>query len=141
VSKDPSMNRLSSKFLAALIVLPLSVGAASAATVKVSLEDNAIKLDHAKVKQGKITFQVVNDSMTEKHEMVIISKPAGTMPYDAKTKRVVEKKVKSFGEVSDLKTGAKGNLSVNLKAGDYVLICNIPGHFMDGMHVDFTVTP
>jgi uncharacterized cupredoxin-like copper-binding protein len=119
------MNRLAHYLLTALVVLPLSAGAAFATTVKVSLEDNAIK----------------HDSMTEKHEMTIVSKPAGAMPYDKKTKRVIEKKLKSFGETSDLKVGAKGQLSVNLKAGDYVLICNIPGHYMDGMHVDFTVTP
>lgn len=133
--------RVSKYLLAGLVVLPLSGGVAIAETVKVSLEDNAIKLDHSHVKQGKITFHIVNDSVTEKHEMVIVSKPAGSMPYDAKTKKVIEKKVKSFGEVADLKAGAKGQLTVNLKAGDYVLICNIPGHFMDGMHVDFTVTP
>lgn len=135
------MNRVSSYLLAGLVILPLTAGAAFAETVKVSLEDNAIKISQASVKQGKITFQVVNDSITEKHEMVIIAKPAGQIPYDAKTKRVIEKKVKSFGEVADLKVGAKGQVAVDLKAGDYVLICNIPGHFMDGMRVDFTVTP
>lgn len=135
------MNRVSQILLAGLVIFPLTASVALAETIKVSLEDNAIKLDHTSAKQGKITFQVVNDSITEKHEMVVISKPAGEMPYDAKTKRVIEKKVKSFGEVADLKVGAKGQLSVDLKAGDYVLICNIPGHYMDGMRVDFTVTP
>ena len=135
------MSRLSHSLAAVMLLLPLSIGVASAATVNVSLEDNAIKLNHSTVKQGKITFHVINDSVTEKHEMVIVSKPAGAMPYDAKSKRVIEKKVKSFGEVANLKGGAKGNLNVNLKAGDYVLICNIAGHYMDGMHVDFTVTP
>jgi uncharacterized cupredoxin-like copper-binding protein len=135
------MNRVSKIIFVGLAILPVTAGVAFAETVKVSLEDNAIKLDHASVKQGKITFEVVNDSMTEKQEMVVVSKPAGEMPYDAKTKRVIEKKVKSFGEVADLKSGAKGKLTVALKAGDYVLICNIPGHYMDGMRVDFTVTP
>lgn len=133
--------RVSKFLLASLVFLPLSAGAAFAETVKVSLEDNAIKLDHASVKQGKVTFLVVNDSITEEHEMVVVAKPAGDMPYDAKTKRVIEKKVKSFGEVAEMKAGAKGQLTVNLKAGEYVLICNIPGHFMDGMRVNFTVTP
>lgn len=135
------MNRVSQLLFACLVILPFSAVAASAETVKVSLEDNAIKLDHASVKQGKITFQVINDSITEEHEMVVVAKPAGELPYDAKTKRVIEKKIKSFGEVAELKAGAKGTLTVNLKAGDYVLICNIPGHYMDGMRVDFTVTP
>ena len=93
------------------------------------------------MKAGKITFQVTNNSATEVHEMIVMAKPAGEVPYDPLKKRVIESKVKRFGEVSDLKVGAKGKLEVALKPGDYMLICNIKGHFMDGMKVAFTVTP
>jgi uncharacterized cupredoxin-like copper-binding protein len=31
-------------------------------------------------------------------------------------------------------------LTLNLKKGRYVLICNIPGHYKSGMHADFTVS-
>lgn len=96
------MKALSKLVFVGYVILPMSAGYAMAETVKMSLEDNAIKVDHDGVKQGKITFEVVNDSITEEHEMVVIAKPAGEIPYGAKTKRVVEKKVRSFGEVADL---------------------------------------
>jgi uncharacterized cupredoxin-like copper-binding protein len=28
---------------------------------------------------------------------------------------------------------------VKLKAGHYALICNLPGHYAAGQHIDFTV--
>jgi len=59
--KEESIMRVSKLIIAGLVVLPLSAGAAFAETDKVAPEDNAIKLDHASVKQGKIKFQVVND--------------------------------------------------------------------------------
>ena len=32
------------------------------------------------------------------------------------------------------------SLDVSLKAGSYVIICNLPGHYASGMHTAFTVT-
>lgn len=125
----------------AALAFAMIASAASAETVKVSLVDDAIKIDQPSVKAGKITFDVKNDSMTEVHEMIVIAKPAGEMPYDAVKKRVIESKLKRFGEVSNLKVGATGKLAVSLKPGEYMLICNIKGHFMDGMKADFNVTP
>jgi len=34
---------------------------------------------------------------------------------------------------------AAQDLSVNLAAGHYVLMCNAPGHYKQGMYLDFTV--
>ena len=31
-------------------------------------------------------------------------------------------------------------LTVNLEAGAYALICNLPGHYAEGMVTEFTVT-
>jgi len=32
-------------------------------------------------------------------------------------------------------------LTVDLKAGKYLLICNVPGHYGAGMWAEFTVDP
>ena len=39
----------------------------------------------------------------------------------------------SLGEITDLKPGAHGKLTLNLKPGSYLLICNEPGHYKAGM--------
>jgi uncharacterized cupredoxin-like copper-binding protein len=63
-------------------------------------------------------------------------KPA---PYDAKTDRVIESRLHSLGEIGDLKPGARGKLTVNLKPGSYLLFCNEPGHYKAGMSTSIEV--
>jgi uncharacterized cupredoxin-like copper-binding protein len=46
----------------------------------------------------------------------------------------------AVGEVEDVAAGTSKKLTLNLKKGHYVLICNIPGHYKSGMHADFTVS-
>ena len=45
----------------------------------------------------------------------------------------------SVSEVEDIAGGKSKKLTANLKAGHYVLICNLPGHYKGGMRSDFTV--
>jgi uncharacterized cupredoxin-like copper-binding protein len=122
------------------LALALAHPAAAADAIKVKLVDDAIQVEQGSAKAGKVSFEVKNDSLTESHEMVVIAKPASDIPYDAKKKRVVEGKIKSFGEVSGIKPGATKTFALNLKPGDYMLICNMPGHYADGMKTNFTVT-
>jgi uncharacterized cupredoxin-like copper-binding protein len=53
-----------------------------------------------------------------------------------------------LGEVEDIEAGDTGELTLDLEAGDYVLLCNIveeeedgevESHFSEGMHTTFTV--
>ena len=32
-------------------------------------------------------------------------------------------------------------LTIDMKAGHYAVVCNLPGHYAGGMHEDFWVTP
>ncbi len=113
--------------LVAITLFALTAVNAKAETIKVSLADNAIEIDQPSEKAGKIDFVVTNDSATEVHEMIVMAKPTGEVPYDAVENSVIESKVKRFGEVSDIKFGAAGKLAVALKPGDYMLICNNKG--------------
>jgi uncharacterized cupredoxin-like copper-binding protein len=47
--------------------------------------------------------------------------------------------VHSLGEISELKPGARGKLTLNLKAGTYLLLCNQPGHYKAGMSTKLVV--
>jgi hypothetical protein len=51
---------------------------------------------------------------------------------------VIEARIRSLGEIADLAPGKTGKLTVNLKAGTYLLICNQPGHYKDGMTAKVT---
>lgn len=102
-----------------------------------------ITLDKTSVPAGKVTFDVTNDSKAIVHEMIVSPVAAGEtdLPYIADENRVDEEKAGHLGEVSELDPGKGGSLTVDLKPGDYIVYCNIPGHFVTGMWTVMTVTP
>ena len=42
-------------------------------------------------------------------------------------------------EAEKIDTGGLKSINLNLPAGKYVFICNLPGHYKLGMHATFTV--
>ncbi len=132
--------------LAVACVAFLSSHAFAATTVKIEETGEgggpmAIKMDTAKVPAGEVVFKVTNQAMTEEHEMVLVklkNKDARAPLANAKH-RVDEAKLKTLGEVTDLKPSQSGELKANLKPGAYALLCNIKGHYEAGMWTAFTV--
>ena len=108
-----------------------------------SMKSMMIKTDRQSVKAGPVTFMVSNDSKNLVHEMIVVSvaDPNTPLPYDLKHERVIESKIKDLGEASDLPPGTKKTLTLMLKPGDYILMCNQPAHYKTGMKANLTVTP
>jgi uncharacterized cupredoxin-like copper-binding protein len=128
-------------------LLLTAAGAAGAATTAqtlgIKLQDPStdssiahmrIVLDQQTIKPGRVTLRAENQSKNLVHE-VIIGRDDGAkeLPMDAKHDRVVESRVRRLGEIADVAPGKSGNLTLNLKPGNYVLFCNQPGHYQDGM--------
>lgn len=42
-------------------------------------------------------------------------------------------------EIEDITPGSSADLTVDLDAGTYVIMCNLPGHFAQGMYSTFEV--
>jgi len=125
--------------------------AATSTVVKVTLRDATddpnmkmmeMKADPQTIKAGPVSFEVTNESKSLVHEMIVvaIAQPGEALPYNDKKGEVLESKIKHLGEASDLPAGTKKTLKLNLKPGNYVLICNQPGHYHQGMTTAFTVT-
>lgn len=148
---------MTKRLVAALLTIALSspvlspvAYAAAAQIVAVTLQDPSvdpsnsgmmIKADTTKVKAGRVTFEAINRSKDLVHEMLVVpAPPDGTeLPYDTKTSMIIEKRVHSLGEISELKPGARGKVTLNLKAGTYLLLCNQPGHYKAGMSTKLVV--
>jgi uncharacterized cupredoxin-like copper-binding protein len=158
------------QFIALLVVgsaLPNWVVAASAATViNVDLWDKGadtgmstgvtyaapqldlskatmgIKLSRKTAPTGVVTFKVTNISKDTIHEMIVMQLQDATkpLPYIDQENRVDEDKAGDKGEVSELDPGKAGSLTIPLKPGKYLLICNVPGHYAAGMWTEFEVT-
>jgi len=107
--------------------------------IATTLKDFAISAAPADAAAGDMTFDIKNDGPSD-HEMVIIKTDlaADALPTDNKGE-VIEDEVEAIDEVEDVAPGSSVSLSVNLEAGNYVLICNLPGHYAAGMSTAFTV--
>lgn len=141
---------LKSIVLALSLAMFSSAAVAATTVVNVLLEDSSsdpaignmrISLDHATVAAGRVTFRAMNRSKNLIHEVIVVKadskKPE--LPYDEKKAEVIEKKIQHLGEISDLKPGAAGAITLSLKPGSYVLICNQPGHYKAGMVANLLV--
>jgi uncharacterized cupredoxin-like copper-binding protein len=139
----------------AMVVLAVGIGTAGAAPeakkkgtpVLVEVGDTAgtkapmtMTVSPESVAAGKVTFTVKNTG-TVIHEMEIFKTDT---PYDQIP--VVKNKIKEssaldeIGEIDDIKKGETKSGTFKLKAGSYVLICNISKHYALGMRAAFTVT-
>jgi hypothetical protein len=89
---------------------------------------------------SKVSFVVVNKGK-EDHEMVLLKtdKKAGALPVESTGKVDETATGDNVGEV-ELKAGTTGAATFNLEPGHYVMICNLTGHYKQGMSADFTVT-
>lgn len=94
------------------------------------------------VKAGKIAFDVTNLSRSLVHEMIVVAveNPNAPLPYDYNTGRIPEKQVKMLGETDEMEPNAEKTITLDLKPGNYLLICNVPGHYAAGMWTPLTVT-
>ena len=108
-------------------------GEAPAADVNVTLGEMWVKSDKPSIKAGKVTFSVKNEGQTT-HGLAIVKAPA-----KAEGGMLDESTFLMKGK--NLMGGEAETLSADLQAGDYQLVCLVPGHYMAGQTLKFTVTP
>jgi uncharacterized cupredoxin-like copper-binding protein len=103
----------------------------------------SVRADTTTVAAGQVDFDVTNWSRSIVHEMLVVAvdAPDAPLPYDYTNQIVVENQIKSLGETSELPPNSSEVLSLDLPAGNYLLICNVAGHYAAGMVLPFTVTP
>jgi uncharacterized cupredoxin-like copper-binding protein len=104
--------------------------------------DYSITLDESSAAAGEVTFDVTNEA-EQPHEFVVFKTDLAedALPVDADG-NVDEsgEGVELIDELEDIAPGDNPSLTVNLDAANYVIICNIPGHYKQGMHTTFTVS-
>ena len=80
---------------------------------------------------------VVKNKGALKHEFLVLRTP--TKASQLKVKGNVAVVTGLQGKIPQFAGGLTKMLTLTLKPGHYVLICNLPAHYKAGQHVDFTV--
>ncbi|MDX6679296.1 MAG: hypothetical protein QOE31_3348 [Solirubrobacteraceae bacterium] len=114
-------------------------GSAAAATGKrlaVSASEFAFHPSTTEVTAGRLTITMKNAGKYD-HELVVLKTDAAPDALKVSAGKVSEKD--AIGEISETKGGASKSATLNLKPGSYVYVCNIPGHYANGMRGRLTV--
>lgn len=110
-----------------------------ASTVTVTLTDLKIDASVPSVPAGTVTFNVTNKGSTA-HDLILIKTDLAqdklpSDPADPSRAQVTG----SLATTGQMAVATTKSFSRALTAGNYVLICNEPGHYVSGMHMAFTV--
>jgi uncharacterized cupredoxin-like copper-binding protein len=118
-----------------------SAPSAAAGTVTAALSQFKVELGAPSAPAGSVTFDVTNNGTVE-HEFVVFKTDlaADKLPLTADGTTVDEegKGVTAVDEIAEFAAGTTESLTVDLPAGRYVVICNVPTHYTKGMHAEFT---
>jgi uncharacterized cupredoxin-like copper-binding protein len=102
-----------------------------------TLNDTSIELSSTDIASGAVTFHVANaGAMTHEFEVFATDLADDALPVDHGV--VASDELEDRGEVEDVAPGTTVDFDVSLDPGHYVAICNLPGHYLAGMHIAFT---
>jgi uncharacterized cupredoxin-like copper-binding protein len=100
----------------------------------------AIAVDHNTLTPGPVRFHIMNQSKVMTHQVVIVRFGDTGEDLPMRADRVDETKITRAGK-ANVRAGGTVELQRVLRPGSYLLICNRPGHFHQGMKVVLTVAP
>ncbi len=139
------MNRRSGAVgFAVLAALTVGLGAAGAAparsqapsSVGVVLTEWKLVPSATSVRAGKVTFRVRNDGAIE-HELVVLR--TDLHHHVLPVKRAVAVETGKLGRTAKIAAGQERVLTLSLKPGKYVLLCNLLGHYKAGQYAALRV--
>jgi uncharacterized cupredoxin-like copper-binding protein len=109
--------------------------------VAVTLDEYHLALSQSSASAGKLTFKVHNGGR-EKHEFVILRTQLdpGSLPEQAGKVNEDSPGVEHVDELDGVDAGKDRDLTIDLKPGTYIFVCNIPGHAHQGMVARFTIS-
>jgi uncharacterized cupredoxin-like copper-binding protein len=118
--------------------------------VNVVLSEFIVEPEQESVDAGEVTF-VLDNQGSETHEFLVVEAASSddlAVDADGAFDEAAVGEDNVLDEVEDIEAGDEAELTLDLDAGDYVLLCNIveeeetgeaESHFAEGMHTSFTV--
>jgi uncharacterized cupredoxin-like copper-binding protein len=134
--------------LAALaLAVPLTVARRHEPTprgtpVNVRLKDFEVRRDAAVVPAGTVSFRILNQGPTT-HEFIVVrtDRAPDRLPLQSDGLTVNEDApgIDLLDEVDGLDIDDRQTLALRLAPGNYVMYCNLEGHYLGGMHASLAV--
>ncbi len=125
----------------ALAIVAVACSGGEEADVTVTMRDDGITMSSDALAAGDLTFEGVNEG-TVTHEFEVFAVPEGVdanaLPVEGDT-APADEMLTVIDEVEDIAPGTSATLNLSLDAGNFAVICNLPGHYAAGMHTTFTV--
>jgi uncharacterized cupredoxin-like copper-binding protein len=110
--------------------------------VNVRLEDFKVRPDVAVVPAGTVSFRILNQGPTT-HQLIVVrtDRAPDKLPLQRDGLTVNEEApgIDFVDEVGGLDIDDRQTLVLDLAAGNYVMYCNLEGHYLGGMHATLTV--
>ena len=107
-----------------------------------TVKEWAVAIDAAEAKAGDVKFTMKNEGAVP-HEFIIVKTEfaPGKIPLGPDN-RFNEDGEGVFvpGEISEWQPGTTGTVTLKLDAGNYQLLCNIAGHYANGMYTQLKVS-
>jgi uncharacterized cupredoxin-like copper-binding protein len=139
--------------LPSLLLVLASCSAASPSsapgkTIAVTLQEFSVLPAETSASPGAIIFRVTNDGPDDVHEFVVLKTDLDPGDLPTASDGSVDEAgggMEVIDEIEDIPVGSTMDLSVDLTAGNYVLLCNIfdadenEAHYQEGMRTAFTV--
>lgn len=90
---------------------------------------------------GEVKFTISNKG-TIGHEFLVVKTDIldGKIPLAGDHFAEPSPGLEVIDEIGEFKPGTTELLVLNLAAGNYQLVCNLPGHYAAGMHTSFVVS-
>jgi len=114
------------------------------ATLTIKMGDFYFSPKNATAKAGLTTIEAPNEGTME-HELVLFktNMDPAKLPTEANgdvDEEKVDEVAEEAGEIADVEPGETKSEKFKLTPGKYVMFCNIPGHYAQGMYGTLTVT-
>ena len=137
----------------ALLIAPLAVaalfgascssddgGGADGAGIPVTLADFSIDMGETSAAAGSVSFDVTNDGPSvHEFEVLRTDTSADALPVDSGVVQTSADGIEIVDEVEEIAPGTNVGLTVDLEPGTYAVICNVSGHYEQGMFASVTV--
>lgn len=113
-------------------------------TVEIKMGDFFFDPKDASAQSGPTVIEAPNEGAVE-HELVVFktNMDPAKLPTEANGEVDEEKMdeiAEEAGEIADVEAGETKSENFKLSPGKYVMFCNLPGHYAQGMYGTITVT-